>query len=354
MAKLSDAVRKIVKDKLRAGGTTTLDDIQPVKSIGTERGIANIGATGTITGSGSNSSSQTGQPSTGAEAGAGGVTDPASDENGQVNAGQGGSGGAAGGGATSGDIHDVMDGAGTDTTLGILTGEENGTLSSVNFNTFEGIEYIPPDGWDDLGNDPSPAGPPDYEEGFFWALNSLGTTAPHNNPQSVADAYAIGLIPIIGEFPGVYTLNCFGGGARVYAGGFACNHLSFSSPLYKISCSGHEGEEYCQPLSGTGEDPWPSDGQCQIAFDVQAGGYKGHSSDPDCTAAQLIARNFVIQRSVSDPSKYYRTTRLASGGAKVTPVDAGGAPLPGGITKETDASGKIIGFYDTTTEPFLI
>jgi hypothetical protein len=85
-------------------------------------------------------------------------------------------------------------------------------------------------------------------------------------------------------------------------------------------------------------------------FDSSEGGYKGAVNDPDCSAAQKLPTDFVIIRSVSDPSKFFRYTRLANGGTKITQVDSGGTPVPGTITKTTDEGGRVDGFFDVSLD----
>lgn len=321
-----------------------LGDPPDYKSIGTSRGIGYVNARGDVSGGGSEGGGDK-EEQPGNDGGSG---DAAGDEN--DTGGNGGTNdGSTPGGATDGDVKDVYDALTPGAQHGTATGTDpaTGNITSLNINTLEGIEYVPPDGWES----------PDSEEGFATTVEGPQSCATFACPSS-NDPGDRGATVWDSESGYAYTIGYFIiGGISMPPAGYEGLENCVSCP---VDSNGSYRPELARSLVTYSEPPpissgdWPSDGTCQVVWDEAAGGYKGHESDTDCSAAQKTASPFVIIRSQTDDTKYYRYTRLADGTTKIVIVDSGGTPVPGTIIKVVDESGKPIGFYDVSLDTTLI
>lgn len=321
-----------------------LADADEYKGIGTSRGEAFINSRGDVTGSKSEGSDDK-------EEKPGSSTPPNDNPNDTDTGGAGGTNdGSDPAGTLKGDVDDVDEAITTDSQIGTVTGTEPtfGGFTSLNLNTLEGIEYIPPEGWSDpftpiedvagqvIDVDNIAQGPNSPPLGLLSV--EISQAAANAFVDSLAASTAVNFIELVVDEPGV---------ARFWNEEVTPGSGTFNAHLYANfstrPCAGAE----CQ-LPAT--QLHPSDGRCDVVFDTAAGGYKGNVKDPDCSAAQILPTNFVIIRSQSDPSKYFRYTKLANGGTKITQVDAGGAPVPGTITKTTDEGGRVDGFFDVSLD----
>lgn len=321
-----------------------LADADEYKSIGTSRGEAFINSRGDVTGSASEGSDDKEEkPSS--------TTPPTDNPDDNDTGGEGGTNsGSDPSGAEGGDVADVDDALTTATQIGTLTGTDPtaGTLMSLNLNTLEGIEYIPPDTWDDPVLGPIPDG---FTEGFWWITTSAGGNFKGEGafPLEAAEAWIVDV--------GSSRFSIVSGPTKIsdirYDFDFFDNVLESTGTqvIDRLDCSGNPNATFCTLTDeDVAETPWPSDNNCQVVFDEAAGGYKGNILDTDCSAAQKLPTDFVIIRSVTDPSKFFRYTRLANGGTKITQVDSGGTPVPGTITKTTDEGGRVDGFFDVSLD----
>jgi hypothetical protein len=318
-----------------------LADADEYKSIGTSRGEAFINSRGDVTGSASEGSDDKEEkPSS--------TTPPTDNSDDNDTGGEGGTNsGSDPSGSEAGDVADVDDAVTTATQIGTLTGTDpaTGTLMSLNLNTLEGIEYIPPPGWPNPDHGPAPT---DFVLGIKWVRSGGQGALPDHSTKSQVKTISGAQLLAAG-----YSITADTSSNVAYFKPFAPFFEPAASTYSWVTnaCTPTEGDVTC-PLTaeGAAETTQPSDSSCQVVFDSSEGGYKGAANDPDCSAAQKLPTDFVIIRSVSDPSKFFRYTRLANGGTKITQVDSGGTPVPGTITKTTDEGGRVDGFFDVSLD----
>jgi hypothetical protein len=347
------SIRRIVKGM--KDDPVGLGDAEDYKSIGTSRGEGYVNSRGDVTGSGSSGSGdKEEQPDSSAP-----PTDNPSDND------TGGGGGINDGRTQDGDVADVHDDASSGDTITEVTGtsSDGGTFYTLAPNTIEGIEYIPPDGWGDPDGDP----PQGYQHGYYWTTTafggSIGGDTAWNSPGTLWDAAIVQINSDPNRqnaalFSSSITATDGEGIATAWLGVIESFRVSdnfrFTDNVDAIrnTCSGTTS--YC-PATEDEVLPaeQPSDGICQIAYDHDAGGYKGHEKDPDCSASEKTASECVIIRSSTQSTRYFRYCRLADGGTKITEVDSSGAPKAGTIVKTTDADGRVNGFYDVSLDPSI-
>lgn len=335
-------IRRIVGDQDEK--PTGLEEAEARKAIGISRGVGLVRSDGSVAGSGGegggNDTSPPNVP----------VEDP--DEGSSLP----GDGGNAGGGNDSGtktlvngDAADVYDGVtgGSQTTQITGTDPDSANFTTVNFGTLDGIEYTPPDGWDNPDVGPAPEG---WTEGFWWLATNGVFSGVGAFPQSAADDLVNNL--------GASRFSIQSGPTYIdddtYSVIIYDNITTNTTPftIFRQDCNISPSGFCSLTIEDVAETTQPSDGTCEVAYDASEEGYKGSSNDPDCSTDQKTASSFVIIRSQSDPSRYFRYTRLKDGGTKVTEVDSGGVPKPGTVTKIMDGSGNVVGFVDVSLDNF--
>ncbi len=366
MGDIADSLWRIIKPRIEE--QNGLGVAETPKKIRARRGMAYINSEGGIsTKSGSD-------PSGGDETGAPGAEQETDPENAgqdeKTNAPGSANGGAAGGpDGASGDVDDLLGASNPpvlDTQIGTLTGTDpdDGSDISIDLNRACGAEYDAPAGWDTPDQGPIPEL---YQQGYKWASTSgpaSSSVGDHSSPVAALNAHSSWLNGQSSKYRnysrgGYWVSQTNSGVPTEYQASFSGEEYIggewVSSPLQfgvtRNICGGGDPASVC-PASPEAARPTehPSDGSCKIAYDCAAGGFKGHSMDPDCSATQKTASTCQQVRSASDPNQYYRVCKLGDGGNKVTPVDNVGAPVPGGITYVTDGTGKITGVYDSVSQ----
>ncbi len=331
------SIRRIVRGlKDDPDGLGLADDY---KGLGTSRGEAFINARGDVTGSRS-----TGSGDNKDERPSSSTPDTGNPDDNDTGGGGGVNSGSDPGGSLGGDVFDVDGSLTTDSQLGTLTGTDPTTanFTSLNLNTLEGIEYVPPDTWDDPDEGPLPDG---WTLGFFWIAAAFANT---RSPDPLTTA-ELDLPRVQSAVPGSTLFGVTKNSETSYTARYL--RPSFSDLFVGSTRFPCTTEGFCATDEDADRDQvWPTDGVCQVVYDTSEGGYKGNVKDPDCSAAQQSPTDFVIIKSVSDPSKFFRYTKLANGGTKITQVDAGGVPVPGTITKTTDEGGRVDGFFDVSLD----
>lgn len=349
MRKPEKAIKKLAGIKPKYG-----EKLKPAKkrrAIGPSVGIAYRSSSGTQTRSGDAVSEEI-------------TNDPVAEEQAD-DAGGGGSnsaGGSGSGGGTTGDVDDLFkeDGsAAYGDQVATLTGLDpiDGGATSFDLNRPCGAEYDAPAGWDDPDTGPYPE---TYEPGKYWSSNdNYESYARHTVDE--ACMVTLGEYTYVGYYQDPNYPNKMNCVRNVWNGTPGGVNQTYSQVM-QFECGSKDYDVCLTPAAR--EDEHPSDGECKIAYDCSEGGYKGHSMDPDCTAEQKTAKGVRYFTSASDPTKHYRVQRLANGGTKITPVDepvydgsgnltSGGVPTAGGISVTTDASGRVNGYYDSSSQVWV-
>lgn len=346
------SIRRIVRDF--PDDPLGLDDAEDRRNIPTSRGVGFINARGDVTGAGveGDGSDDEDKPVTPAP-----PTDDASNNDTGGQGGQQGSGDpnddptkdGDGDPRLSGDVKAVKDAATTGTTWGDISGKIAGVQTCFNAHPLDdGVEFIPPPGWPNPENGPPPD---DFQLGQQWEIQQASAIAVDVATKSLARLFAETFL-----VPAGYALLTDNPTSIAYR--------KASAPFFEPgiatytwiiqACTPTEGSTSC-PLTAEGAAPTtqPLDGCCQVTFVEADGVYRGQDNDPECSASQITGEVAPFVCSVTDPSECFRFERLASGGTKITPVDASNVIVPSSIIVETDASGKNIGFHDSALYNFI-
>lgn len=191
----------------------------------------------------------------------------------------------------------------------------------------EGIEYVPPDGWDDADTPP-----PDeyYSEGYYWAGNGWNG----HSPSEVAAKYnsAVG-----GGLRFTYENN-FVNNVVIRSYWIANNNYNGLFSATRYSCGG-DASDYCVPLENSSRvTEWPSNNTADLI--LQNGTFQAHSMDPD--AAATYKTNPPAEVEICDgQGNRYSVTAMDGGGALVTKRDGNGDPVSGGRSLVIDKNGTV-------------
>lgn len=340
-----DSIRRIA-DRVDAEAK---EPIEQLKRIGNTRSISYVNNRGDV----SNSSSSTADD----------IEDTLSTPNAETPIGDtGGTGGRhgspdpnddpttdpEGGAIIEGDIKTVYGDSIKWSTWGSVSGTTRGTSDVVCFNTHplgEGVEFIAPDGWD------SPdAGPvdPSWTEGEYWR-------APVDSYVGYGASAAQAVSSLVEQHPnidsGFVVSSNPGSNTGIAEFHVISTDADIQIIIFQDPCGGHptgaDGACAATPEDPPREETQPSTGCCEVTWVEAESIYRGHPNDSDCSASQITGTSSPEICSIIDPSSCYRFDRLASGGSKITPVDTDGFIVPNSIIKETDSTGKVVGFYDS-------
>jgi hypothetical protein len=250
-------------------------------------------------------------------------------------------------------------------TVGGYAGATGSTgYSTINLNTPEGMEYIPPDGW----SDPDTGLPTEDAHLDRRIRTCTGTVMGYYTDSISAENAATAWIAAVGAGlpdpaggPTRYTEIACGETIDMRWTAWRANNSTdvwwwfdpftakAGTELDGNGCPVGSAHINGQCLIPDPAAEWPSDGVCSIAR--VDGQLTGHSRDPDCSAQQKTPASCQI---INQNGAAIRVCLLANGGAKITPVDSAGVPTSSGITKVLDASGVVVGFYDATSQTGLI
>lgn len=209
-----------------------------------------------------------------------------------------------------------------------------GNAIQLDLTPQEGIEYVPPDGWEDADTPPVD---PDYVPGYYWQYVSLGLMG--SVPQDIADAY-------------IANRDAAGAPSYHYV---PLSLIQLTAASYKLSFSKYQGASvlwssyvifrryscngstvgYCASPVAT---EWPTDNTTSLI--LKNGKLQAHSMDPDAAAA--FKTNPPAEIEICDgQGNRYSVTATDDGGALVTKRDGAGDPVSGGRSLVIDKNGTV-------------